>query len=254
MQDYVVNRPEEGAMNRILAEDPSPAAVAILRLAWQAGLLRQEIVDLTWSRIDLLGGNMVLSDRVVPLCADLTAFLTALRSRRFPESETVVLSDRDGKPLTPQSVSRLARQALDRGGQRAVRLIDLRHDFVLRQLETHDWQHVSRVTGIEAAALRAHFAPHLAAGRVSTRAEKPPAPLDEYRLWQALQAERGTAAGAALWLSWQLGLKLEEMVSLHWEQINFETSTLELPDQTLPLPAPLAKSSRPSPAPLPAWC
>ena len=39
MQGYVVNRPEPGAMGRILEKNPDNAAGTILRLAWQAGLL-----------------------------------------------------------------------------------------------------------------------------------------------------------------------------------------------------------------------
>lgn len=55
-------------------------------------------------------------------------------------------------PGGPAPSSRLARAALDAGDLKAVRLIDLRHDYVLRQLERHDWQYVSRITGLEAAA------------------------------------------------------------------------------------------------------
>ena len=48
MQEYVVNRPDEGAMEQILRENSGNAAGAILRLAWLAGLLRDEIQHLTW--------------------------------------------------------------------------------------------------------------------------------------------------------------------------------------------------------------
>ena len=140
MQDYVVNRPDEGAMNRILAAHAEDAAGAILRLAWQAGLLREEIQGLTWERVDFLDRKIVLADRSVPVSDELAEWLQRLRDSRDRRQEHVVLSDRDRKPLTPQSISRLARTALDREGQTAVRLIDLRNDFVLRQLETHDWQ------------------------------------------------------------------------------------------------------------------
>ena len=43
MQEYVVNRPDEGAMEQALRENPGNAAGTVLRLAWQAGLLRDEI-------------------------------------------------------------------------------------------------------------------------------------------------------------------------------------------------------------------
>jgi integrase len=236
MQDYVVNRPREGAMKEILSKNFKNAAGAILRLAWQAGLLREEIRTLTWAQIDVRERVIVLPDRQVPLLEELAAYLTALRADRNHCSEVVVLSDRDKKPLTGPSISRLARQALDDGGETEVRLIDLRHDFVLRLLETHDWQYVSRVTGMEAAALNLHFGAHLEEKRVSTRARRDaPAQIDEFALWKLLQSERDTPVGAALWLTWQLGLQLEEIVSLTWQQVDLEGGLLRLADRDMPL-------------------
>ena len=229
-----MNRPEEAAMERILQKNFDNAAGVILRLAWQAGLMRDEIRSLNWAQIDVLDSCILLPDRSVPLSAELESYLLALRDGRNRRSEIVVLSDRDAKPLTPQSISRLARAALDSEGQTAVRLIDLRHDFVLRQLEEHDWQYVSRIAGIEAAAMNLHFAVHLEQKKVSTRVRREEtAQIDEFALWKLLQAERTTPAGVALWLTWQLGLRLEEIVTLRWDQVTEEA--LCLPDRTLPL-------------------
>lgn len=236
MQEYVVNRPEEGAMNRILAQNPDNATGAILRLAWQAGLMREEIQHLTWAQIDFLDRKIVLADRAVPIPDSLCLWLEALRERRNRRSEAVVLSDRDQRPLTPQSISRLARTALDKEGQKDIRLIDLRHDFVLRQLEERDWQYVSRITGIEAAALNVHFAEHLKEKRVSTRIRRQDAAqIDEFALWKLLQAEKASPAGVALWLTWQMGLQLEEIVALRWDQVDLGKETLRLPDRTAPM-------------------
>ena len=109
----------------------------------------------------------------------------------------MALSDRDGRPLAAQSISRLARTALDAEGLTAVRLIDLRHDFVVRQLAEHDWQYVSRITGLEAAAMNAHFAAYL-----PEKKESPPAPagrgppqIDEFALWKLLQRSRPPPPG-----------------------------------------------------------
>ena len=234
MQEYVVNRPDADAMIRILQQNSHNAAGAILRLSWQAGLLRDEIQHLTWAQIDFLDQRIVLPDRSVPLPEELCAWLEALRDSRSRREEAEVLSDRDQRPLTPQSISRLARQALDREGQTAVRLIDLRHDFLLRQLEEHDWQYVSRITGVEAAALNAHFAEHLKEKKVSTRICREEIPsLDEFALWKLLQAEKSSPAGVTLWLTWQLGLRLEDIVALRWAQL--EDGALRLEDRTIPL-------------------
>ena len=114
-------------------------------------------------------------------------------------------------------------------------MVDLRHDFVLRQLEEHDWQYVSRITGIEAAAMNVHFAAHLKEKKkVSTRIQREETvQIDEFALWKLLQAERTTPAGVTLWLTWQLGLRLEEIITLRWEQVVGET--LQFSDREVPL-------------------
>lgn len=234
MQDYVVNRPDEGAMEQALRENPGNAAGAVLRLAWQAGLLRDEIQHLTWEQVDFLDGCLVLPDRKVPIGRELLDWLQALRDGRDRSQEAVVLSDRDRKPLTPQSISRLARTALDKQGQTSVRLIDLRHDFILRQLQEHDWQYVSRITGVEAAGLNVHFAEHLEEKKISTRIRREDsAQIDEFALWKLLRAEGTSPAGIALWLTWQAGLRLEELISLTWDQVRGDR--LCLPQREVPL-------------------
>ena len=236
MQEYVINRPEKGAMDQILQKNSYNAAETILRLAWQAGLLRDEIQHLTWAQIDFPYRQIVLPDRTVPISEELVDWLADLKDHRNGCSETVVLSDRDRKPLTPQSISRLARTALDKEGQTAIRLIDLRHDFVLRQLEEHDWQYVSRITGVEAAALNLHFSKHLREKKVSTRIRREEsAQIDEFSLWKLVQTERTTPAGVTLWLTWQLGLRLEEIVALKWDQVDLEQGSLHMPDRTVSL-------------------
>ena len=236
MQEYVVNRPDGAAMERALRANSGNAAGVILRLAWQAGLLREEIQRLTWERVDFLDRRIALPDRSVPISEELAKWLWELHSGRDPRLESVVLSDRDKKPLTPQSISRLARMALDREGQNKVRLIDLRHDFVLRQLEEHDWQYVSRISGVEAAGLNVHFGEYLEEKRVSTRVRREePVQVDEFALWKLLRTEGSSPAGMTLWLTWQAGLQLEEIVALRWEQVDWENRVLRLEGREAPL-------------------
>ena len=115
MQSYTLNRPDGALLCRVLEQHTNDAAGAILRLAWMAGLMRDEIQHLTWAQVDLLGEQLLLPDRAVPLAPELAAWLEALRRERNGSSERVVLSDRDQQPLAAQSISRLARAAGRRG-------------------------------------------------------------------------------------------------------------------------------------------
>lgn len=237
MDTYTVHRPDEAAVRRILERHPSDAAGMIFRLAWLAGLLRNEIVSLRWESVSFLNQEIELPDRRVPLCPELEQYLARMSERMDWGSDYVLLSDRLHKPMQPQPVSRIVRQELDAEGQTAVRLIDLRHDFIIRQLLQHDWQYVSRITGVEAVTLGQHFAAYLPAGRVSTKiqAEKPPE-VDELRLWRLIQEEGASVAGLALQLTWQAGLTLEEIAALTWEQVDLAEGVLRpSPRRTLAL-------------------
>lgn len=145
MRTYVVNRPDPEAMSRVL-EQAGPEGI-VLRLAWQAGLSREEISALTWDQVSFLDNRLELPDRMIPLEGELRTALWRLWEQNQERSPRVVLSSRGRTPLAPESISRIARQALDREGQTAVRLMDLRHDWILRQLETQDWAQVARISG-----------------------------------------------------------------------------------------------------------
>ena len=231
MREYVVNRPGEAAMNRILSQ-AGPEGV-ILRLAWQTGLSRDEISALTWDQVSFLDDRLELPDRHIPLVPELRAVLWKLYENNHEISPRVVLSSRGKTPLAPESISRLARQALDREGQTSVRLMDLRHDWIIRQLADKDWSTVSRISGVEIPTLQARFASYVSEKRPSRPENAPEA--DEFKLWRALQAERGTPAGLALWLTWQLGLQAQEIVSLTWSQVDFEHDVLRIAGREVPL-------------------
>lgn len=237
MNTFTVHRPEESALRRVLEKHPFDAAGMAVRLAWLAGLVRSEIVSLRWESINFYNQEIELPDRNVPLCPELEEYLVRMSQRLDWGSPYVLLSDRLHKPMQPQPVSTIVRKALDEEGQTEVRLIDLRHDFIIRQLLEHDWQYVSRITGVEAAALNQHFSAFLPAGRVSTKilAEKAPE-VDELRLWKLIHSEGASAAGIALQLTWQAGLSLAEIAALTWEQVDLQRRMLVLsPKKQVPL-------------------
>ena len=232
MREYVVNRPDEAAMRRILEAEPASPEGVVLRLAWQQGLSRDEISDLTWEQVSFLDDRLELPDRMIPLEAEVRSCLWRLFQAHSEVSPYVVLSSRDRTPLRPESISRLARQALDREGQTSVRLMDLRHDWIIRQLADKDWPAVARISGVAVPALQARFAAYAPEKKPSRR---PAAHVDEFKLWKVLQTERDTPAGLALWLAWQMGLQAQEIVALTWDQVDFDSGSLRLPDREVPL-------------------
>lgn len=182
VREYVVNRPDAGAMRTLLERESDPEGV-IVRLAWLAGLSRDEIAALCWEQVSFMDERLELPDRTIPMTEQLRGYLWRLYQNRKSESPYVVVSERYGDRMQPESISRLARQALDRSGQKDVRLMDLRHDWIIHQLETEDWPTVARLSGVEVPALQARFS------RFVTR-EKPqskPADegrVDEFKLWK----------------------------------------------------------------------
>lgn len=145
MREYVVNRPDAGAMRTLLERESDPEGV-IVRLAWLAGLSRDEIAALCWEQVSFMDERLELPDRTIPMTEQLRGYLWRLYQNRKSESPYVVVSERYGDRMQPESISRLARQALDRSGQKDVRLMDLRHDWIIHQLETEDWPTVARLT------------------------------------------------------------------------------------------------------------
>ncbi len=229
-------RLDEAALRRLLEREQTGPEALVLRLAWLEGLTREEIAALTWDQVSFLDNRLELPDRMVPLEREVRSFLWKLReareAREEPGDPHVLLSARERKPMRLESISRIARLALDRGGLGDVRLLDLRYDWIIRCLDRMDWPEAARISGVEVATLQVRFS----ASAPARKAPKPPpAQVDEFKLWKLLQAERDTAAGLAMWLGWQLGLQAQEMIALTWEQVDFPESILRLPDRDVPM-------------------
>lgn len=238
MPNYIVNRPDALAIRRILDHYQNMAAAVIIRLAWHAGLLTNEIAQLQWGQVDFVGQELVLEDRSVPMSEEMSSFLNRLFWCRRTESSHVVVADRGRQPMAMQSISRLARRVLDQEGQTEVRLLDLRYDYIIRMMETEPWAKVSRVSGVNLLTLQQHFAPYAAPRPEAKKAERSQtsAQIDELRLQELLQTQGDTPASMAIRLVTQLGLSLEEISSLQWEQIDLTMGTLQLGDQVIHLP------------------
>lgn len=230
-------RLDEAALRRLLEREQTGPEALVLRLAWLEGLTREEIAALTWDQVSFLDDRLELPDRMIPLDGEVRGVLWKLHeakeAREEPGDPHVLLSARERKPMRLESVSRLARLALDRGGLRDVRLLDLRYDWILRCLDRMDWPEAARVSGVEVATLQLRFSASAPARKAPQKS--PPAQVDEFKLWKVLQAERDTAAGLAMWLGWQLGLQAREMIALTWDQVDTEEGLLRLPDREVAL-------------------
>ena len=221
-------RPDEAAMQRVFARTSGGAAEVVLRLAWLQGLHRAEITALRWDQVDFAGRALLLPDRTIPLDPSAEACLRAWYVRCAGNPECVAVSDRDQTPMRPESVSRLARQALNSEGL-ALSLLDLRRDFILRQIEAHGWSYAAQVSGVAAAALREEFLPRLRAANTLPEAPKVGRDEREYLLWRIIQQEGSSPAGLALWMGWQLRMQPGEIAGLTWDQVDFARNLLRLP-------------------------
>ena len=157
-----INRPDEDTMWRLLKENPGNAVGAILRLSWLQGMTREEICSLTWGDIYTEKKIIALKDREIPLNDDTQQCLHLRITASSNMSPYVVASEKYQDAMAPSSVSRLVRKTLDRAGMPHVRLTDLRHDYVIRQIEEHGWAYAIRVSGlsVDITTIHKNFVSH----------------------------------------------------------------------------------------------
>lgn len=230
---FMINRPDAAALEALLSRDDLSLAAVVIRLAWQLGLLRREIHALTWEQVDFTASAVHLEDREVPMEPEVQVFLQRLLTARKKATGPVVLSDRGGKRPAEQHLSYVCRKALDAAGQREVRLLDLRYDYILRQMQSHDWQYVSRVSGLDPRTLQLHFA---VGWQERQDAGKGAPVVDAEKVRAVLEAEGLSACGTAIRLVWQMGLYQEELLGLLWTDIDWAAGQVRLPGRTAALP------------------
>ena len=233
MSKVTMRRPDARAMAQLLAEQTQTAAGLILRLAWRQGLTREEIQRLTWNDVDFSAHQLRLLDRTIPLETETEDCLRRQAERPDPPTPFVVVSDRRRQQMPPESISRLARKTLDRAGLGGISLMDLRHDFIIRHLESHDWPYVARISGIAVHTLYATFSDYLPRTQPAP-AEDPPEAY-AFLLWKVLQSQGSSLVGLALWLGWELGMQAREILALTWSQVDLDQGVIHLPDRDLSL-------------------
>ena len=229
-----LKRPDEAAMFRILARHPYSPEGVILRLAWQEGLSRKELNELTWDQVDLDGGSILLPDRTVPLEPSVADCLRERYVRYRKLSDRVLIADRGKKPMTPENVSRLAKNVLDSEGQ-DVSLKDLRRDWIVRQIKSNGWAYAARVSGMAVGSLRGIFPAALWEDAPQPDVPQTGGDDTEYSLWRIVQQEGSSTAGLAIWMCWKLAMQPGEVVNLSWSQTDFTAGVLHLPDRDVPM-------------------
>lgn len=228
--------PDEQAMRALLSREEFTPAGVILRLAWCCGLLRSEITLLTWRQVDLKKKLLVLPDRSVPLDREMADYLVRLRAQSRHDSDYVLLSQRGAAPLAQQSVSAIARRALDSAGQTKVRLNDLRISYIVGLLGRCDWERVSYVSGVDLPALQQHYAPYADRERLAGGAKAALTPKLRGALSRFMAAEGASLVGLALRFVWQLGVPVSVLPLLRWEQIDLDRQTIAFQDREAVIP------------------
>ena len=227
------HQPNEEALKKCLQGHVNDANGVIVRLAWLAGLTRGEIYELTWEQVDYEKQMLHLPDRDVPLCEDLAQSLKKWSKFSNGKLPYVMVSRRQHKHIMLQALTRFVKDVMREIGQPEVGMLDLRYDFLRRELLAHDWPYVLRITGLSVTTYRNKLSGYFEAN--SEAAPTADQETEEYLLWKILQGNKDTPAGIALWLSWQMDLISREIVELTWDRVDFEANELHLPARTLPM-------------------
>lgn len=237
-----------GELEKLLASEPCSGAGVILRLAWHAGLMRDEIHALRWEQVDFGRGLLRLSDREVPMDGELARCLRQWQTLVGSDCPYVAFSEHKRTHMLPQSISRLARGTLDRAGLTEVRLADLHYNYILRLSAQRGWQETVRSAGLSIATYRSQ--PRYRGARSSARETAPSPALphggeaERERLRAVLKENRPSPAGLALWLYCQTGLQYTEIAALTWEQVDLARGRLCLAGREEALPAELTDTLR----------
>ena len=214
-------------MNRLLWKHKSDLAGVILRLAWRAGLKRDEIHNLLWSQVDFDGGLITLPDRCVPLDETTAATLESWReqiSAKVEPLEYVVTSPRTKERLTPTMISTTAQRAMGKAGIEGIGLENLRLDFVCRTREALGDVRAIQLSGMSMKTYRRRVASSVNGTTSSADVE----PRYQERLWDFLQQNREGALSVALWLSLQANLTNRQIIALTWDDIDLKKGTVRV--------------------------
>ena len=231
-----IARPNEEAMRRLLTKYVNRVEEVVFRLAWQAGLTRQEILDLKWTDISFDDGMINLPRRSVPIVEDLSICLGVRRLMASSEDlidsvqPYVVVTDGYHTHPTKVHLSRLVAAAIDEEESlRGLRLDDLRNDYIIRILEKNSTTYAMEKAGINWVTVNGTFADYLPPASEKEKRKKEDvslSPADEAHLLKIIRAEGSSPEAIAMQCAFELGILLEDMVSLTWDKIDLKNKIL----------------------------
>ena len=89
-------------LEKLLAAEPCSGAGVILRLAWRAGLMRDEIHALQWEQVDFERALLRLPGRDVPMDEDLARCLRQWQTLCGQYSPYVIVSEHKRTHMLPE--------------------------------------------------------------------------------------------------------------------------------------------------------
>jgi len=239
-----VNRPDEAVLNKLLDKHKGRVEEAVIRLAWQAGLTRQEIYELEWSNISWEENMIQLPKKSVPMADELRHCLETRRIL-FPPAQYpyVVTADSNSNHPSKDSFYRIAVKTMnEESALEGIGLNDLRSDFLIRILEQGGRAKAVREGGISIESLYVAYADYMPSAKGEVKKMNPAdAQLDEERLLALLRSEGSSLTAIVLWLIWELGMTLGEITSLTWDQIDFDANVITLPEKEYVMTPPVSQ-------------
>lgn len=223
-----LQRINEEALLRFLNTEKGMLAETLILLAWKLGLTRDEIYNLKWENISFSGQTLQLPDRTIPMDTDTYHRLYERYDLRGRFCEYVAAADRGAARVNKNYIPICVRKALDRGGFSDLDTLDLRSDFIIRNLEAHDVAYVSRISGLSVRTLKEKYGEFIRP--TPTPAEKQPVSIAEVdaRMQDLVKAEKDPV-GLAIWLCWKLNMTILDAVALVWDQVDLSTRIIHGP-------------------------
>ena len=235
-KENVCPRVNEEALTRVLEHNQGTVTEVILRLAWGMGLGADEMHGLKWADVRFDDRAIVLPDRTIPMDPETELCLRNRYGMAFSKrSEYVLITDLRRVHMHRVYIFKHVRDAFEREGLSGLSLMDLRHDFILRQLEQHNKAYVAKISGIAITSLDATVSKYTgtpAKAAKKARVERASdSGGDALQLSKLFLKEGASPAGVTVWMVWKKKMTIKDIIVLTWEDVDFEAAVIRLPDR-----------------------